>query len=501
LATVWLSAGPAEAAFPGGNGKIVFSTLRDDPNPSGCGSSCNWELYTINPDGTGLTRLTNTAAAEFSPSWSADGNLIVFWRGYELYYMNADGTGVTQVTNTGRSVSLGPSWSPDGQKIAFGIDDHCEAQFSGIFTIDADGSDQTWLTCEAGGFDDRGYGDTAWSPDGQKIAYFANIAQYEIFTVNPDGTGADNLTDSPNYFDLNPNWAPDGTKIAFSSDRPGTVDDFYQKIFTMNPDGSGVTRLTSFNFSVDDPAWSPDKTKIVFETYNTIWTMNADGSGASSLTSGQDPDWQPIARNYPRPKGATPVVIALTTAFEQCDEPNSTHGEPLDAGSCNPPVYKSAYVEPGTFDVNGRAPRMLGSVRADTVVGNPATAADEADVTLKVDISDIRRKSDAEDYTGELLADLSLRVTDRFNGYGGGSATLVDFSLPFTVPCTATADVIGATCSVSTSADGVIPGLVREGKRAIWELGQVKVFDGGSDGNAATTADNTLFAVQGIFVP
>jgi hypothetical protein len=206
---------------------------------------------------------------------------------------------------------------------------------------------------------------------------------------------------------------------------------------------------------------------------------------------------------YPRPKGATPIVIALTTAFEPCTSPNSTHGAPLAAGSCSPPQYMSDYVTPGTADVNSKPPKMLGSLRLDTVAGNPATATDEADVSLQANMTDLRRKSDLEDYTGELEAVLRVQITDRLNA-PGGTATATSQAIPvaFAVPCTATTDTtVGATCAISTSADTLVPGAVLEGKRAIWELAQVAVFDGGADGVASTTGDNTLFAHQGIFVP
>jgi hypothetical protein len=69
------------------------------------------------------------------------------------------------------------------------------------------------------------------------------------------------------------------------------------------------------------------------------------------------------------------------------------------------------------------------------------------------------------------------------------------------LPCTATSlSSVGSTCAAATTADAVTPGAVLEGRRAIWALGQVKVFDGGPDG-VVSTADNTLFAVQGVFVP
>ena len=75
----------------------------------------------------------------------------------------------------------------------------------------------------------------------------------------------------------------------------------------------------------------------------------------------------------------------------------------------------------------------------------------------------------------------------------------VDF--PITVPCTGTGDTtIGSTCSITTSFDAVNPGSVTEIKRSIWQLDRIRVNDGGADGLVSTTP-NTLFAVQGVFIP
>jgi hypothetical protein len=69
------------------------------------------------------------------------------------------------------------------------------------------------------------------------------------------------------------------------------------------------------------------------------------------------------------------------------------------------------------------------------------------------------------------------------------------------VACSGTADpAVGATCSIATAVNALIPGAVREGDRAIWELGTVEVYDGGPDA-VGSTADNTVFARQGLFVP
>ena len=78
---------------------------------------------------------------------------------------------------------------------------------------------------------------------------------------------------------------------------------------------------------------------------------------------------------------------------------------------------------------------------------------------------------------------------------------MVDTEFPVTVPCAASASTTtGSTCAVTTTANTLVPGAASVGKRAVWELGQVKVFDGGPDG-LASTQPNTLFADQGVFVP
>ena len=115
-------------------------------------------------------------------------------------------------------------------------------------------------------------------------------------------------------------------------------------------------------------------------------------------------------------------------------------------------------------------------------------------------MTDVRNKSDLSDYTGQLQVNQVVRITDR-NGGPSISETMQDTPFPVTVPCAATASTtIGATCSVATTFNAIVPGAVVEGKRAIWQLGQIEVFDGGADG-LASTAPNTVFARQGVFVP
>ena len=95
------------------------------------------------------------------------------------------------------------------------------------------------------------------------------------------------------------------------------------------------------------------------------------------------------------------------------------------------------------------------------------------------------------------------RITDHYNGSGlNEAATVVDIPFPVNASCGNTADIaIGGTCSVATSFNAIVPGAIKDTQRTVWAMGQVQVSDGGQDGNASTAGDNTLFAVDGVFVP
>jgi len=219
--------------------------------------------------------------------------------------------------------------------------------------------------------------------------------------------------------------------------------------------------------------------------------------------------------SHPRPKGATPILVSLVPAFKQCTSPNSTHGTPLAAPSCNPPVQTSTYLTVGSPDAGGGAANMTGSLRLDVIVG-VAGPPDDSDVKLSGTITDVRCKigaatqcgtanaANGADYAGEVQGNATIRISDHYNGGTlTDTATVSDLPFPVTVPCTQTSGdtTRGSSCSVNTTANGVVPGVVKDGKRAIVEVGQLHIFDGGADGLASTDADNTLYLNQGIFIP
>jgi len=206
---------------------------------------------------------------------------------------------------------------------------------------------------------------------------------------------------------------------------------------------------------------------------------------------------------YSRPRGATPVRLALVPAYAQCTPgaANRVHGPPLEHPSCNSPAQESSNVTVGSPDANGRPANSSGYALMGVIVGNPTSPEDEADISLTFQLSDVRSRGGLfDDYAGELQFRPTLRLTDRESAVTGGN-TLQDLALPVTVPCTPTLDPLtGSDCHFATTFDAVTPGVVDEGARAVWQLEGAEVLDGGADGDVDTPG-NSVFARAGIFVP
>jgi Tol biopolymer transport system component len=238
--------------------QIVFTSQRDGGNP---------EIYVMNSNGSNQTRLTTTAVPEFTPAWSPDGTKIVFVSRIddehlnEIFIMNADGSGRLQLTDNSASDSS-PVWSPDGTRIAFtSTRDHGAGE---IYVMNANGTGQTRITTNTA-FDSEPY----WSPAGDQLAFASTRdGNYEIYRMSADGLGtATRLTTNPAE-DRNPTWSPDGTKIAFVSDRISVSN---PELYVMNAaDGGNQTRITTNTVIDNDPSWHPVLRSLIISEFRTF---------------------------------------------------------------------------------------------------------------------------------------------------------------------------------------------------------------------------------------
>lgn len=218
---------------------------------------------------------------------------------------------------------------------------------------------------------------------------------------------------------------------------------------------------------------------------------------------------QLASASHVRPKGATPLRATLVPAFKACAAPNRTHGAPLAFPSCNPPVQASSFLTIGSPDANGAGANANGFILLKVIATSPE------DVVIQSTITDVRcqaataaavcnsaNAADGPDYSGQVQGTAQIRISDHYNGPSlNEAATVVDIPFPVNGTCAnTTGTTIGGTCTVNTTANTVVPGSVQDNKRGVVEVQQLQVNDGGQDGQVAT-ADNTLFMVQGIFIP
>ena len=496
-ALVWMLVGAglltvpavADAAFPGENGRIAFTRVE---------SSGASDIYSAEPSGIAEIRVTDDGVND-NAAFSPDGTRLAYSSGDDILVADPYGNDPQLVLSTGQGVGE-IDWSPDGTRLVTALTNCAEFDCEhDIYVLGIDGSGLTQVTSSI--FSEL---NPAWSPDGSLIAFDSIVAGNEdVYTIRPDGTDLANLTeDLPRASE--PDWSPDGSRIAFSGSN---------NLNSMNPDGSGKSLTINGG---DMPAWSPDGTRIASLG---VGQGSVSGGPRTLVGIGRDPDWQvrppdPIPPEhgigFPRPKGATPFYVPLVNTIQGCGAASSNrqHGPPLAYPSCHfVPLRRTSALTVGTPDsANGLPAEASGVVRFDTVVGNPSTAADEADVHIQIHQTDVRYfipDQGYPDYPGELLLSVDLRVSDTFNAGPGadGSATLVDFPLRAVVPCTTTPEPVGATCSLDTSIDAVMPGLARERERTMWQLGKVVLYWEGVDGNPITLHDNTPFATQGVFIP
>ena len=505
-----LAAGPAHAAFPGPNGTIAFTGVRWGGPP---------EVMRMGPNGGSAL----TLAPGSHPAWSPDGQRLAFADGTDVYVANPDGSDPVLILDWNLDVE-GITWAPSGDRLAAALGvcvrpQNCRVDIHVIELGPAGAQSVVDITPDL--FSER---NPAWSPGGDRIAFdTVRDGSEDVYTMDVDGGSVARLTTHP-AGDLDPSWAPSGDAIAFTSTRDGR-----EAIYTMNADGTTQTPRTTIDGGpARQPAWSPDGTLIAFSGIREVgseWrlhTISADDTSERQLTnepnrSDSEPDWQPTAIptpvGYPRPRSASPIKVSLVPSSARCAAPNSTHGPPLGFGSCSPPSQESPNVTVGTPDANGAAAKSIGYLRFKACCFDTF----DADVLIEFTLDDVRcvaagascaavNDAAGADYTGELQVASAIRLTDKASPPEPWIAfepmTTQDFTFSIPAGCSATSSTAtGAVCAAHTTANAVVPGSVRDGRRAIWQMDQLHVLDGGADGDAGTPGDNRLFAKQGVFIP
>jgi hypothetical protein len=209
------------------------------------------QLVIIAADGSGRRVVADRLSTPLGGSdlnWSPDGSRLLFTgpgsgsfdRG-DVWVVNADGSGARSLTNDASGLDSGAEWSPDGNRIVYGhtVESGPTGESSTIRVMNADGSGQVVV---AGPFANVFLGKFSWAPNGGRIVYHRGppSGNANIFALDPDGSNQVQLTTTGD--NGAPAWSPDGSRIAFTSDRDGAA---FGSVYTMRPDGSGVSMTTT----------------------------------------------------------------------------------------------------------------------------------------------------------------------------------------------------------------------------------------------------------------
>jgi len=223
--------------------------------------SGNWQIYKLHRDTGAMTRLIHTTTNADFLVYSPDGQKIAF--GIEegetsnVWLVNADGSGLVQLTNSQENRNIHPFWSVDGKRILFNSNRMNKDGFA-LYSMNADGSNQTILSDP-----DEMRTFASWSPDGKKILFVKWWNEWknrDVYVMNSDGSNEINLSKNADAKDGWPTWFPDGKSVVFASDREGR----YQ-IYSVNVDGSRLKKLIDSPHSDVRAFVSPDGQWVSFD--------------------------------------------------------------------------------------------------------------------------------------------------------------------------------------------------------------------------------------------
>jgi Tol biopolymer transport system component len=251
------------------------------------------DIWVMEPDGGELTQLTGVEADEGCnrwPRWSPDGSKIAFFstrnaregRGSDAYVVNADGTGLVYVggnpsTDPETDLDVTHGWSPDGRVVVHSNRDG----FERTYLVNADGSGMVRLFPDL-----EGFLEPYWSPSRQHVAIAVeNGADLDLWVVGPDGSNGVDVSADPGW-DYFPSWAdqpwsPDGTWLAFGSSRAGSPD-----VWVVRPDGTGLTNVTDHSAHDRFHTWIPDGRMLISSDRDgdaDLYLVNPDGSGLTKV--------------------------------------------------------------------------------------------------------------------------------------------------------------------------------------------------------------------------
>lgn len=271
----------------------------------------NYEIFVMNPDGSGQKNITNWKGVDWV--YHARGDKIYFisdrdtaHRKYFLYEMDAEGRNVRKIC----PFRLDDSWvhTRRGGAELIVTSRWAEAPTKAFFIIDDQGKILQKIPLP------HGYGnDPQFSPDGSRIVFRSSGPDNdrdELWMMNADGSGlrqltqypaADTTADQHDYHAGPPFWEPNRDVISFMSRQKGNYS-----IFTIRPDGTGLRQLTGDERDEGWHAWSPDGAWIVFDASDLehrnydIFIMRADGTDIRQLTSGTPTEQAPVFVEMPR---------------------------------------------------------------------------------------------------------------------------------------------------------------------------------------------------------